>query len=384
MKTLPALLLLFFLTGNAISQSIENIIQQSQNKFQSRSAIVKPALVVDGVSIDETRDIPEMQLMGTLYTQWKHGTWWSDGKPVDVDPQLTTHSLFDLQVVARNSLTDEHKEPKLEAYALEHGSIMLGRHGLITAPCGTSKTSSDEKSYRMFPFDRMYCHLDIASTRFSQHEVVLSWDGFQEMMGVKPGVTLGRSVDNALKEFHIRAETEDGCGGDDKDGPSCLRVGFSFERRWSPYLIYYFVPCAVLVCMSWLAFWLKRGKGITARIIIALFTGSVVYYITWCFTSERPGTRITILEMYAAACLILIILSLVETVIVHAMRKKKWKRSSHGDVEEYPVYEEKPLVSFIVTKHEKAARRIDRTAAVVFPLIFLAFNIAFWLCMFLL
>lgn len=45
---------------------------------------------------------------------------------------------------------------------------------------------------------------------------------------------------------------------------------------------------------------------------------------------------------------------------------------------------QKPLVSFIVTKHEKAARRIDRTAAVLFPLIFLIFNAVFWPCILLL
>ena len=52
---------------------------------------------------------------------------------------------------------------------------------------------------------------------------------------------------------------------------SCLRVDFIFKRDFSFYLTQYYVPCCMLVIVSWVSFWLD-AKSVPARVSLGVTT----------------------------------------------------------------------------------------------------------------
>lgn len=51
---------------------------------------------------------------------------------------------------------------------------------------------------------------------------------------------------------------------------SCLKVDLLFKREFSYYLIQIYIPCCMLVIVSWVSFWLDQG-AVPARVSLGTF-----------------------------------------------------------------------------------------------------------------
>lgn len=51
---------------------------------------------------------------------------------------------------------------------------------------------------------------------------------------------------------------------------SCLKVDLCFKREFSYYLIQIYIPCCMLVIVSWVSFWLDQG-AVPARVSLGNF-----------------------------------------------------------------------------------------------------------------
>jgi Neurotransmitter-gated ion-channel transmembrane region len=52
---------------------------------------------------------------------------------------------------------------------------------------------------------------------------------------------------------------------------SCLKVDLLFKREFSYYLIQIYIPCCMLVIVSWVSFWLDQG-AVPARVSLGVTT----------------------------------------------------------------------------------------------------------------
>lgn len=52
---------------------------------------------------------------------------------------------------------------------------------------------------------------------------------------------------------------------------SCLKVDLLFKREFSYYLIQIYIPCCMLVIVSWVSFWLDQG-AVPARVSLGELT----------------------------------------------------------------------------------------------------------------
>ena len=68
---------------------------------------------------------------------------------------------------------------------------------------------------------------------------------------------------------------------------SCLKVELIFKREFSYYLITIYVPCCMLVIVSWVSFWLDPN-AVPARVslgvttLLTMSTQQVRYFIYLC------------------------------------------------------------------------------------------------------
>lgn len=51
---------------------------------------------------------------------------------------------------------------------------------------------------------------------------------------------------------------------------SCLKVDLLFKREFSYYLIQIYIPCCMLVIVSWVSFWLDQG-AVPARVSLGKY-----------------------------------------------------------------------------------------------------------------
>lgn len=57
---------------------------------------------------------------------------------------------------------------------------------------------------------------------------------------------------------------------------SCLKVDLLFKREFSYYLIQIYIPCCMLVIVSWVSFWLDQG-AVPARVSLGEFSFYILF-----------------------------------------------------------------------------------------------------------
>lgn len=77
---------------------------------------------------------------------------------------------------------------------------------------------------------------------------------------------------------------------------SCLKVDLLFKREFSYYLIQIYIPCCMLVIVSWVSFWLDQSAvparvslGVTTLLTMATQTSGILWSMFFFFKSTRPG-----------------------------------------------------------------------------------------------
>uniref|UniRef100_A0A915J3M1 Uncharacterized protein n=1 Tax=Romanomermis culicivorax TaxID=13658 RepID=A0A915J3M1_ROMCU len=165
-----------------------------------------------------------------------------------------------------------------------------------------------------FPFDSQTCSMDIASYAFTTEDLVYRWKN-QNPIQMKHG--LARS----LAEFRIQSVLNNYCTSKTSTGEySCLRASLILERSMGHHLIHFYIPCIALVFLSSLVFWLDKS---TTRLMIGLSALFLTGSMTADVNSGLPRVSyLRAIDVWIAACLLFIIFSLVETVMVHYLSRK--------------------------------------------------------------
>ncbi|XP_061706147.1 gamma-aminobutyric acid receptor alpha-like isoform X2 [Cydia pomonella] len=142
----------------------------------------------------------------------------------------------------------------------QHGDILYSMRLTIKAKC--------PMELRNFPMDRQSCPLILGSYAYSNQQLVYQWQNSQSVNFV-PGMTLSQFD---LISFPYRNFTFTRREGDF----SVLQVSFNLQRHTGYFLIQVYVPCILIVVLSWVSFWIHReatsdrvGLGITTVLTLS-------------------------------------------------------------------------------------------------------------------
>ncbi|XP_023322271.1 gamma-aminobutyric acid receptor alpha-like [Eurytemora carolleeae] len=144
----------------------------------------------------------------------------------------------------------------------EHGFITYSMRLTIKAKCPMMLSS--------FPMDWQSCPLILGSFAYPVNEVQYKWQD--------PSAGVGYEGELHLSQFDIK-ETEYRNVNYTRKGSgtySVLQVVFLLQRHTGYFLIQVYVPCTLIVILSWVGFWLNReatsdrvGLGITAVLTLS-------------------------------------------------------------------------------------------------------------------
>lgn len=112
-----------------------------------------------------------------------------------------------------------------------------------------------------FPFDRQVCGLYIASYAHAIEDIVYVW---------KQGDPVQVARNLHLQQFALTKFQTDDCTTKTSTGEySCIQVDFMFERNSSELMVKVYIPCVMLVLVSWVVLWLSN-KNTAVRVLVPL------------------------------------------------------------------------------------------------------------------
>ncbi|XP_042203094.1 gamma-aminobutyric acid receptor alpha-like [Homarus americanus] len=143
----------------------------------------------------------------------------------------------------------------------QSGDILYSMRLTIKAKC--------PMELRNFPMDKQSCPLVISSYGYTEKDVKFVWD--KKLVSFVPGLALSQFeiLNTKCSNYSVRWRAGRGMY-------SALRVNFNLSRSAGYFLIQVYIPCILIVVLSWVSFWINReatsdrvGLGITTVLTLS-------------------------------------------------------------------------------------------------------------------
>ncbi|KAK6172963.1 hypothetical protein SNE40_016511 [Patella caerulea] len=187
------------------------------------------------------------------------------------------------------------------------GGILYSQRLTIRANC--------MMNLKKFPLDVQQCPLRFGSFAYSTADVFYKWRAkLTSPVDIYPHLTLStfdligypmtNYTDIVKGELH-----------------SILAVKFYLRRHAGYFIIQVYVPCALLVVLSWVSFWINR-EATADRIALGTTTTLTMTILGIENRNDFPKVSyITALDLYIAVCFVFVLATTVEFAIVHSFTK---------------------------------------------------------------
>ncbi|KAL0270035.1 UNVERIFIED_CONTAM: hypothetical protein PYX00_007579 [Menopon gallinae] len=293
--------------------------------------------------------------------------------------------------------------------------IRIFPYGSVLYSIRISLTLACPMNLKLYPLDRQICSLRMASYGWTTDDLVFLWKEGDPVQVVK---------NLHLPRFTLERFLTDYCNSKTNTGEySCLKVDLLFKREFSYYLIQIYIPCCMLVIVSWVSFWLDQS-AVPARVSLGVTTLLTMATQTSGINASLPPVSYTkAIDVWTGVCLTFVFGALLEFALVnyasrsdtHRENMKKQRRQcelEHSLEATTDLLEDgattfpmKPLVGHRgdalpidkarqceihmqpkrdqccrtwLSKFPTRSKRIDVISRITFPLVFALFNVVYW------
>lgn len=300
--------------------------------------------------------------------------------------------------------------------------VRIHPNGDISSSKGVTLVASCVMNLLDFPLDSQKCHLKFGSYAFTTDDIVYEWIPGEVAVGNKE-----------MAQFEYKgSELTSNINVFSTGNFSSITVTFSFKRRIGYFLIQVYFPDMFVVMLSWIVFFMEK-EDIGNRMALGITTILTIMFLLGSLNGNLPKVSYPkALDWYLLVSFSFVFLSLIECMIVYVLLRssKKEKKIKFKD-NSIPLFKriQSTLTSVIgskknvsksnsfnngeesnhgldndlemidsATKAEKAvvddgsqddisksgdkmakiANAIDKTSRVLFPFVFVCFNIFYW------
>ena len=283
----------------------------------------------------------------------------------------------------------------------DNGEVMLDRKVRLVTPC--------KPQVKYFPFDVTTCRILISSYGFDASELYLAWErengeGVSFPFEYEPLSEMGFKILNMSSTCFYA--TYSGYTFTILEGVVHL------ERLYTVYIYQIYIPAALLVVLSWVTFWINKGAT-PARASVGVTT--VLTMLTLATQSQQNMEKhitleTSLLDIYIWVCFSFVIAAMLEFAMSDFLNDKA-SRKSKKLLQDLQVTRENTQVEFgngaddsllnnndigikprtsrsaarrkssmrpPKPKTEQIISRLDKIARVLFPVVFVIFNMCYW------
>uniref|UniRef100_A0A8C9YFJ5 Glycine receptor, alpha 1 n=1 Tax=Sander lucioperca TaxID=283035 RepID=A0A8C9YFJ5_SANLU len=258
-----------------------------------------------------------------------------------------------------------------------------------------------------FPMDVQTCIMQLESFGYTMNDLIFEWDE-KGAVQVADGLTLPQFLLKEEKDLRY-------CTKHYNTGKfTCIEARFHLERQMGYYLIQMYIPSLLIVILSWVSFWINMDAA-PARVGLGITT-------VLTMTTQSSGSRASLpkvsyvkaIDIWMAVCLLFVFSALLEYAAVNFIARqhkellrfrRRRRHMKKGGKEDFPGYGMGPAClqakdgmaikgnnnnapasaapEKTIEEMKKLfigrAKRIDTVSRVAFPLVFLIFNIFYWI-----
>ncbi|XP_022914866.1 glutamate-gated chloride channel isoform X3 [Onthophagus taurus] len=198
--------------------------------------------------------------------------------------------------------------------------IRIFPYGSVLYSIRISLTLSCPMNLKLYPLDRQTCSLRMASYGWTTNDLVFLWKEGDPVQVVK---------NLHLPRFTLEKFLTDYCNSKTNTGEySCLKVDLLFKREFSYYLIQIYIPCCMLVIVSWVSFWLDQG-AVPARVSLGVTTLLTMATQTSGINASLPPVSYTkAIDVWTGVCLTFVFGALLEFALVNYASRSDMHREN--------------------------------------------------------
>uniref|UniRef100_A0A4W6CNA0 Glycine receptor, alpha 1 n=1 Tax=Lates calcarifer TaxID=8187 RepID=A0A4W6CNA0_LATCA len=332
------------------------------------------------------------------------------------DPRLAYSEYPDDSLDLDPSMLDSIWKPDL-FFANEKGAnfhevttdnklLRISKNGNVLYSIRITLVLACPMDLKNFPMDVQTCIMQLESFGYTMNDLIFEWDE-KGAVQVADGLTLPQFILKEEKDLRY-------CTKHYNTGKfTCIEARFHLERQMGYYLIQMYIPSLLIVILSWVSFWINMDAA-PARVGLGITT-------VLTMTTQSSGSRASLpkvsyvkaIDIWMAVCLLFVFSALLEYAAVNFIarqhkellrfrrrrRHMKVNKLSHHNTITHLYPQVGFFLSGFVGNNNNApasaapeksieemkklfisrAKRIDTVSRVAFPLVFLIFNIFYWI-----
>ncbi|KAG7464984.1 glycine receptor subunit alphaZ1 isoform X2 [Megalops cyprinoides] len=338
------------------------------------------------------------------------------------DPRLAYSEYPDDSLDLDPSMLDSIWKPDLffanEKGANFHGVttdnklLRISKNGNVLYSIRITLVLACPMDLKNFPMDVQTCIMQLESFGYTMNDLIFEWDE-KGAVQVADDLTLPQFILKEEKDLRY-------CTKHYNTGKfTCIEARFHLERQMGYYLIQMYIPSLLIVILSWVSFWINMDAA-PARVGLGITT-------VLTMTTQSSGSRASLpkvsyvkaIDIWMAVCLLFVFSALLEYAAVNFIarqhkellrfrrRRRHLKEDEAGEGRfSFAAYGMGPAclqakdgmaikgnnnnAPASTNPPEKTveemrklfigrAKRIDTVSRVAFPLVFLIFNIFYWI-----
>ncbi|KAM7444609.1 hypothetical protein ABFA07_006716 [Porites harrisoni] len=201
----------------------------------------------------------------------------------------------------------------------KNGQIVYFAYARIAAAC--------QMKLVKFPMDVQQCHLTLESFQHTIVQMDFRWKEDHP-------ITL---LNKELAEFDVvkvemKSQNVTYISGKYKN----LVAAFTFHRRMGFYFIQFYIPCIVMVSLSWISFWMDQ-YCIGERLSLGITTILTIVFLLGSSNSTMPRVSYAkAIDWYLMGSFIFVFSTLVTDLLIYRLRSKEEEKEKDREEEMKP------------------------------------------------
>ncbi|KAA0717817.1 Gamma-aminobutyric acid receptor subunit gamma-1 GABA(A) receptor subunit gamma-1 [Triplophysa tibetana] len=179
-----------------------------------------------------------------------------------------------------------------------------------------------------FPMDKHSCPLEFSSYGYPKNEIQYRWQRRSVEVADQQYWRLYQFAFVGLRNTSGMKHTQSG-------EYVVMTISFDLSRRMGYFTIQTYIPCSMIVVLSWVSFWINKD-AVPARTSLGITTVLTMTTLSTISRKSLPKVSyVTAMDLFVSVCFIFTFAALMEYGTLHyftSNRQSKKTKSSHGQV----------------------------------------------------
>ncbi|EDS34137.1 conserved hypothetical protein [Culex quinquefasciatus] len=299
-----------------ITQILENLLKSYENSQMPTHGQGIPTVVKTNILIRSMGPVSELDMDYSMDCYFRQ--YWRD-KRLSFHGPIKSLSLS-IKMLERIWRPDTYfyngKHSHVHTITVPNKLLRLSQDGEILYSMRLTIKAGCLMQLQSFPMDRQSCPLVLGSYAYSRQQLIYQWQT-DDSVNFVPGLSLSQFD---LISFHQKNYTFARREGEF----SVLHVSFNLQRHTGYFLIQVYVPCILIVVLSWVSFWIHR-EATSDRVGLGITTVLTLSTISLDSRTDLPKVRYaTALDWFLLMNFIYCIATLLEFAGVHYFTKVRY------------------------------------------------------------